>query len=161
LCSVTTAGAFCVAGLAACQQIETDGILESDMEGAEAFGENSFELSPCIAREYGIYGEYDASAAAAAAAVPAAGAASGVAAMPSAAVEFLADQQCTPLFMPGRLLGIGGMQNCKVGIRCLLCITEVITGALTRIMGSWQQQTLTSKSVPGDKHRHQGGPPTS
>jgi hypothetical protein len=155
------------------------------MEGAEAFGENSFELSPCIAREYGIYGEYDASAAetaaaaaaaadeaavvdstaaaaaAAAAAVPAAGAASGVAAMPSAAVEFLADQQCTPLFMPGRLLGIGGMQNCKVGIRCLLCITEVITGALTRIMGSWQQQTLTSKSVPGDKHRHQGGPPTS
>jgi hypothetical protein len=155
LCSITTAGAFCVAGLAACQQIETDGILESDMEGAEAFGENSFELSPCIAREYGIYGEYDASAAetaaaaaadeaavvdstaaAAAAAAPAAGAASGVAAMPSAAVEFLADQQCTPLFMPGRLLGIGGMQNCKVGIRCLLCITEVITGALTRIMGS-------------------------
>jgi hypothetical protein len=107
------------AGLAAGQNIEEADGADSTPE-VESLGEDTFEVSPCIAREYGIYGEVDAAAAAAGAAAAGTASASAdgtasVAAVPSTAVEFLADQQCAPLFMPGRLLGIGGMKNCQVG----------------------------------------------
>lgn len=129
------------AGTESAQQLEND---EADIISLDELTLSSSE--PCSLPEYGLFGKYDVEGShgygaapggyggyAGAAAVGQYGSASpgqyaaaagayGTVAGPggygatTAAAELLQDSHCKPLVMPGRLLSIGGLANCKVCI---------------------------------------------